>query len=291
MKKLILITTLFVISSKSLLAQSLEEDRKLYLNQIVIVQPNDEQLQKYGYDGFIKDIKKNKRDFKNIVFCEIVSSSYDSLVNRSFVVEEVNDYDKEQRYLKLSNKEIGTIYKIYTARFGPLDLKTKKSLDERLKRLQESEAIVAAEKASLVANPCPLIEDEYDEIDKTKDFKTPSSFNDVLFRAVFIKSVKKGIGTYYLSLKTIGNIPLANEKGLTIVLVNGKMIRKPAAVVETDVNSDGDYVRSSFINLTPVDIALLKTSPIKKFRLYIDDEEVEQGDVLHKLFLCLLTKK
>ena len=107
----------------------------------------------------------------------------------------------------------------------------------------------------------------------------------------YSKTISKGKATYYILLQTESSIAASTNYGVIILLKNGKKINKPSAKVSTDVDSHARYIRSSFIRLTDIDIALLKTSPVTDFKLYVDDASVEHPEQYMQLFNCLISKK
>lgn len=143
---------------------------------------------------------------------------------------------------------------------------------------------------------CSKIEYKFDKFSGEKTYSTPglskNSYGRLgLSNIVFIKTIQKSISRYYLSLRTIGITPLGNEYGVSLILKNGKKLKKPTAIVSTTVNSDGDYERSSFITLTQTDLIILRKSPITDFQLYIDEDKVVNPDDYIVWLRCLTVKK
>jgi len=150
--------------------------------------------------------------------------------------------------------------------------------------------------------PCSHIEYTYNEFHHTKQYNTaislPISIADTSYysnyNAVFYKYIEKGQTTYYLSLSTVTTVPDVNRKGVIIILKNGRRINKPNEIVKTEVETirgESEHVVESFIRLLPNDILLLKSSPLKKFELYVDQDVVSQNDAIFQMFLCLVNKK
>ncbi len=151
-------------------------------------------------------------------------------------------------------------------------------------------------------DPCLAIDTDIDKYTGERTFRTPFSgiYQDDEHSQTEVnydKTISKGgVVRYYLTLQIGGNIPLATEHGVYIILKNGKKISKPNVKVETTVDEyrhDGGepYLRRSFFALTPADLVLLRQSPITDFKLYIDDTTVNHPEQYMQLLNCLTSRK
>jgi len=94
----------------------------------------------------------------------------------------------------------------------------------------------------------------------------------------FIKVIKKNSVRYYLSLDTKGQIVSLNKRDIIILFTDGSKMNKNDEI-SCEVSSGGsafDY--SAFLSLSENDLLILKKKAIKKFRLYIYDNEPLDGD-------------
>ena len=76
-----------------------------------------------------------------------------------------------------------------------------------------------------------------------------------------------------MSLNTEGSTCVVDGSGATILFTDGSKMYKNVKI-DIDANSDG-FRYSAFITLTQLDLATLSNKKIKKFRLYIFDQEIE----------------
>ena len=210
-------------------------------------------------------------------------------------------------YLKLDNKSTGIFiceFLISNCPFKTLEeIEKLKSDNLAQTRFKEKEM---NEYNELIKNPCLQIDEKYDNFSQTKKYETgyfkPENPNksDTLttkepaYDIIYYKEKSKNGINYYMRLTANSITPLARQKGVTIILKNKMRIKKPDAIVETKVNEQGDdfnrFLRKSFIKLNNHDIQLLKQSPINEFELYDSQVSEKDYDLLHKVFLCLLTK-
>lgn len=122
---------------------------------------------------------------------------------------------------------------------------------------------------------CSKIEKTIDDFTDEIKFSSPSinGYKDSSVKIYrFLDKIKN---TYYLKLRTYGSTLNINEKGVIILFDDGtKWSRASEISVDTDSNR---YVYSAFITLSTADLLIFSTKKIKKFRLYIYDEEVDKN--------------
>lgn len=144
-------------------------------------------------------------------------------------------------------------------------------------------------------NKCEKIEIITDKFNGEKTFKTPmidleNPGYPRMSNIGYQKVIYKGGVDYYLSLSAPSDSPMANRKGVTFILKNGKKINKPNQTVETGVIRSS-FERRAFIKLTKADLLLLSKSPITDFKLYVDQGEVRDPDRYVAWVNCLLDSK
>lgn len=126
-----------------------------------------------------------------------------------------------------------------------------------------------------VDDSCSTIQKKIDEFEGTVRLNSPMSVGYRLAPMIIYKDVEKGKAIYTLSLRTIGHSVTVDGKGAIILFTDGTKITKP---VEIDVDADeSGFEYSAYITLTATDLDSLSKKKVKKFRLYIYDEDVEEG--------------
>jgi hypothetical protein len=128
---------------------------------------------------------------------------------------------------------------------------------------------------------------------QTDKFKGSTRFYSDTYSGIdFVKYIsKEKVTTHYIALEVIGSTLNVGEKGVIILLNDGK-INKPLEKIDVDYKDEG-YRYSVLIPLTKQDIEKLKKSRITDFQLYIYEKNVLEGDQLKllKTFNCLLQAK
>ncbi len=221
------------------------------------VKPLSEVFQRYGYEGFFQD-ERLKKKFE---CCDGINSKYKSLVNKIFKVVEIHPYTdniNQKKYkIKLSNTETGNIYFDY---------------DPRYKHNWNFEFVGDYKVPDGFF--CRGIEMIVDKFTGDTTYITPfaSGFS-------FVKVIRAGNKTIYIRKNQPGNSLNVNEKGLILLLENGKRIEKSEAIIDVKPSSYGSgYVYSVFEELTYADIELLLNNLITDSRLYIYDGTTNKED-------------
>jgi hypothetical protein len=98
--------------------------------------------------------------------------------------------------------------------------------------------------------------------------------SDAVFYPIGInKYINKNVVTYYLSLETHSVSVSSGNKGVIVLFTDGSKWQRPSEKV--DVNVDDHHFRySAFIRLSAADLQVFSNKQIKKYRLYIYDEEL-----------------
>lgn len=88
------------------------------------------------------------------------------------------------------------------------------------------------------------------------------------------KDISKSRTDYYLRLSTTGSTVNVDGKGVIVIFEDGTKWTRQVKI-DVDAGSE-DYDYSAFITLTAADLNTFATKTIKKYRLYIYDEELPQ---------------
>lgn len=133
-------------------------------------------------------------------------------------------------------------------------------------------------------NPCSLKRD-FDEFNSEVSYRIEDEGGEV----TFIKVIRNNVAEYYLQIYIQESGPY-NGVGVVLILENGQKINKPTAKVEYTYMS-GEFYSKTFLKLNANDIALLKDSGIKKYKLYVSKGETAFSKETCRLFNCLLKVK
>jgi hypothetical protein len=139
---------------------------------------------------------------------------------------------------------------------------------------------------------CSKIERRVDDFTDKVSLNSPIIESRKLAPMTIYKSIE-GIRTvYYLSLRTYGRTANVGESGVIILFDDGTKMNKPSEEIDIDTDDRG-FEYSAFIALTETEVQLLTTKKIKKFRLYIYDEEVNPGEAnkFTHYVKCVIEKK
>jgi hypothetical protein len=123
---------------------------------------------------------------------------------------------------------------------------------------------------------CSRLERQIDEFTGEIKINSPMMNGSEISSLIVYKNINKVHTSYYLSLETHGSTAVVDGKGATILFTDGTKWTKPVKI-DVDVDTKG-FNYSAFISLTQTDIATLSNKKIKKFRLYIYDEEVSSNE-------------
>ncbi|CAM3789071.1 hypothetical protein MUGA111182_09775 [Mucilaginibacter galii] len=168
---------------------------------------------------------------------------------------------------------------------------------------QDSATVERNEYLKVKQNPCNAIAEKYDEFEQIRYVYTsfaPTSYeikqsikngNKLpMYNCNLIKATEKGKVSFLLNLTADAEDEADDNNGVIIILKSGKRLVKPAQLVQTETENDVTQ-RKSMILLTAADIALLKTSPILKFKLYDTAVDNIEPDSRYQEFLCLFSRK
>lgn len=118
---------------------------------------------------------------------------------------------------------------------------------------------------------CNKLDKEADEFTDERSFSVPFYF----YMPVYLKKVIKpgNIETYFLFLKTRGGTPVINEKTAIVLFTDGTKLNLTATIDVTPTADDYKYSAVAVISKAQLDMLIAKT--IKKFRVAIFDESID----------------
>lgn len=270
MKRIILILTILTFGTKSN-AQTFEhnflgEDFLQYKG--IFLRLKEDAISGFEYN-FYAELKYCQSAYdNNVIYPEAkykFSTEKDSLKNRVFIIDNIIDKNGT------AWDSIATTTFLDKPFFVLKDTLTKQIIYYKYDRENaynfpfKTSKIVYDEKIF-----CSKIEREVDDF--TGEIKVSSPFSSM----IIYKYINKGKTLYYLSLRAYGSTVNVNETGVTILFADGtKWMRQ--SKIDVDAESSG-FEYSAFINLTSADLNIFTSKKIKKFRLYIYDEEVNSSD-------------
>lgn len=100
-----------------------------------------------------------------------------------------------------------------------------------------------------------------------------------------IKIVRNNTQIYFLSLSTIGSTLNYGTSGVIILFEDGTKWSKPNEEVDVKYKQGDDWEYSAFIRLTKGDLSLFSTKKIRKFRLYIYDNNNPKDKEIFPLYV------
>ena len=208
----------------------------------------------------------------------------DSLANRIFVVEDILGDDGSA----LTNSALLPDNAIFILKDTTSDQRIYYRYDVKFEhRFSFTTAQIRYDKKQL----CGEVERSIDDFTGMITLRSPFTNGLVLNRLSIQKTVSK-IGTkYYLSLHAYGNSVVVDGKGVIMLFADGSKLSKSADI---EVEPDKDqYKYTAFIPVTAADLLALSTKRIKKYRLYIFDEDVSasEADKFRLFTKCVMESK
>jgi len=136
------------------------------------------------------------------------------------------------------------------------------------------------------AQDCSQIEKKVDEFGEETQYR-PSGIHN----AKLLCYQKENRSTYYLSLTTTGSTLNTNEKGAYLILANGEKIMKPDEEIDVEYNfahiyGSKDYEYSAFFRLTKEEFDKLTAQPVRKFKLYIYEQDLKEEQQNEQIILA-----
>jgi hypothetical protein len=269
----VLATTFLKVTAQTTFEQNfLGEEFSLYKG--VLLKLIDNPISGFGH-AFYSDLKYCQSAYDNNVIYPDTKYNFntvkDSLMNRIFIVQSIID--------KTGKEWNETAKTDYYAKplFVLKDTLTGQKIYYIYDKDYEHNFPFNTSKINYPADYfCSKIEKEKDEFTSQIIFSSPLMSGGQISPITIHKYINKGKAVYYLSLNTTGSTVNVNETGVIILFQDGTKWTR-ASMIDVDAGSNGfDY--SAFITLTPADLITFSTKKIKKFRLYIYDEEVNSSD-------------
>jgi hypothetical protein len=291
-KKLLLLivlgTTFLKVQAQTTFEHNFLGD-EFYLYKGVLLKLIDNPISGFGHT-FYSDLKYCQSSYDNNVIYPDTKYNFntvkDSLMNRIFLIE--NIVDKTGQEWNESSKTDYSAKPLFVLK----DTLSGQKIYYKYDKEYEHNFPFNTSKITYPADYfCSKIEKEKDEFTNELKFSSPLMSGRQISPMTIYKHINKGKSVYYLSLRTNGSTVNVNESGVIILFQDGTKWTR-ASKIDVDAGSNGfDY--SAFISLTPADLLTFTTKKIKKFRLYIYDEEVNSSDAdRFKLFTeCIKNAK
>lgn len=264
---------LFVLATTKAPAQTFEQnflgDEFLFYKG-VLLKLTDNSTSNFNL-AFYSDIKYCQSGYdRNVIYQDKNHNSQtekDSLANRIFIVENIVDKTGKDW------NETTPISRLDQPIFILKDKLRGQIIYFRYDKDHEGDFPFKTSKINYPADYyCSQIERIKDEFTNELKFYTPSMMDGEISPVSIVKVIDKGKSVYYLSLNTIGSSVNVSKKGVIILFEDGtKWTRNEK--IDVDAGSDG-FEYSAFITLSPTDLTTFSTKKIKKFRLYVYDQEV-----------------
>lgn len=193
------------------------------------------------------------------------STEIGPLKNRLFIVESI--LDKNGVEVVSVGYAVKPIFKLR-------DIKTNENLFYKYDTKYAHNFVFLTTKPQI--NDTVLIDSKitktFDEIENKTTFYSPINMDVSIWRVI-----ENNTETYYLSLEALGSTLNYGGTGVTILFTDKTKWSRPAEKIDVDYDSSTYYKYSAFIKLTKEDLKLFQTKTIKKFKLYIYDNNFDNG--------------
>lgn len=124
---------------------------------------------------------------------------------------------------------------------------------------------------------CAKLERRVDDFTSEIRINSPI-FDGVKMSPIIIYKVINGNSSqYYLSLSADGSTLNVGESGLIILFEDGTKLERPNQKIDVEAG-DSDFKYKAFISLTETDLEKFTSKKISKYRLYIYDKTINQGE-------------
>ena len=205
----------------------------------------------------------------------------DSLVNRIFLVEDIIGND--------GNTFSGKGKPIFLLR----DTTTRQAIYYLYDKLYEHNFNFLSSQIKIDINTlCSKIENQKDDFTDNISINSPIIESREIASMILYKHIMSGKITYALSLQTSGVTVNVGQTGVIILFDDGTKMNKTTIEFDVDADEKG-YKYSAYVPLTETEVKSLTTKKIKKFRLYIYDEELNQtfAEKFTYYVKCVMEKK
>jgi hypothetical protein len=273
-KQIFTLTSLLVMTFSTLTAQTFKEnflgdDFMQYKGAFFKLKENVISGFSHSFYGDLKNCQKLYDN--NVIYPDTkytFNTVVDSLVNRIFLVENIIGKD--------GNTFSGGSYfgkPIFMLR----DTITKQVIYYLYDKQYEHDFPFLTSQIIIDINAiCLKIEQKKDDFTSEVTINNPIIEGRNISSMILYKTVKSGKVSYSLSLRTYGSTVNVGITGVIILFDDGTKISKPTVKIDVDSDEKG-FEYSAYIPLTEIEVKSLTTKKIKKFRLYIYDEEVSPG--------------
>lgn len=233
----------------------------------IIVLDREERLRHIGFSGFYID--KSCTEIYAPTSAGF-SSNYDSLAGQIFVITMAEE-------LKTNSVSVYHLLTLQGSKSGTIFYKYNASHNQRK----------PFEFTGIAVDWCDKL---YTYTDKfTGDTKVSSPIQN----PISLSTTKTSTGTtpIYLYMEASGSIVAVSKKGASILLDNEEVITWEYADIDVDVrNGRQGYVYSTYLLLNQSQIQKIIDHPIRNIRLYIFDQEIEDGEQYSEYLKCMLDK-
>lgn len=227
-------------------------------------------------DVYLKDNDDSVLFKKGSGFWDRITSSLDSLKGKTFLVssitndvgQEINEYNYTTKNIvfHLKNLESGKfIYYKYSDESDigfPFLIKNSKDKDKILR-------------ARIIRN----VDDFTNEIHISSPYHLIPNTYFGRIKITINKFINKGVPKYYLFLYSYGSQLNIGKKGAIILFNDNSKLNKPNADIDVENDRRSEFWNySTSILLNESELRLLSLKKIKKFRLYIHDENISDEE-------------
>ena len=238
--------------------------------------------------AFYGDLKYCQKSYDNNVIYPDTKYKFntikDSLINRIFLVEDIIDKD--------GNTFSGASY-INKPIFLLRDTTTKQAIYYMYDNKDEHSFPFLTSQITIDINAlCSKIEQRTDDFTNELTINTPIIESRNISSMILYKTIKSGKVSYSLNLSTYGSTINVGETGVIILFHDGTKMNKPTVKIDVDSDDKG-FKYSAYLSLSETEVKSLTTKKIKKFRLYVYDEEVSAGfaEKFTYYVKCVMDKK
>jgi len=226
--------------------------------------------------AFYEDLKYCKSAYdRNVIYPDTdpehsFKTVKDSLFNRIFVVVDIVDIEGNiyKDTVSFQEKPIFILKDTTTKQviYYKYDKNNKNSFPFSTSNIDLKKRII-----------CAKIERKIDEFTGELKLNSPILINNRIARMIIYKEINKLKKiSYFLVLSTIGKSVTVTGTGAIILFDDETKWSKEVKVEVKAGQNEFEY--SVFINLTPKDLEIFSTKVIKKFRLYVFDQEIKLSD-------------
>lgn len=240
--------------------QFVAEDVDLLVGHRLVLKEKPHELRKYPLRRFVRHPEKAVPDLGEGI-------AYDLLILDTFLCTGVNDWKSQTR----SNHRL-------------IDLVTRSGVklyyfvDTKYQHAFELEVI-----GGVTPPPkyyCKYVKKSVDRFDGTTIWRTEHT------RPIhYIRRTLGDVSTYHLSLTSKAELPNAGDD--VILLLNSGATMRKTCKMEVTVTDQAKFEASSYCALTPEEVDVLITDPIKAFRIYIYEADVAHPAKYSEMLGCM----